>query len=118
VTFPTTNRIASAAVARPTLPQATLQGIRRGQLLRPQTGNDDYKQAGDLFRLMIASEENALIGHLAGHMKGISERIAKLRIEHYTKADPAYGRRVAEALGMPFGGARTRIPRSNSYSKN
>jgi catalase len=33
-------------------------------------------------------------------MKGIPERIAKLQIEHFTKADPAYGRGVAEALGM------------------
>ncbi len=42
----------------------------------------------------------ALIGDFAGHMKGIPERIAKLQIEHFTKADPAYGRGVAEALGL------------------
>jgi len=33
-------------------------------------------------------------------MKGIPEHIAKLQIEHFTKADPAYGRGVAEGLGM------------------
>jgi len=66
-------------------------------------GNDDYKQAGDLFRLMTPSEKKALIGNLAGHMKGIPERIAKLQIEHFTKADPAYGRGVAEALGIAVG---------------
>ena len=32
--------------------------------------------------------------------KGIPEHIAKLQIQHFTKADPAYGRGVAEALGM------------------
>ncbi len=63
-------------------------------------GNDDYKQAGDLFRLMTPAEKKALIGNLAGHMKGIPERIARLQIEHFTKADPAYGRGVAEALGI------------------
>jgi catalase len=63
-------------------------------------GNDDYKQAGDLFRLMTLAEKKALISNLAGHMKGIPERIARLQIEHFTKADPAYGRGVAEALGI------------------
>jgi catalase len=63
-------------------------------------GNDDYSQAGDLFRLMTPAEQKALIGNLAGHMKGIPERIARLQIEHFTKADPAYGRGVAEALGI------------------
>jgi catalase len=33
-------------------------------------------------------------------MKGIPERIARLQIEHFSKADPAYGRGVAEALGL------------------
>jgi catalase len=63
-------------------------------------GNDDYGQAGDLFRLMTPAEKKALISNLAGHMKGIPERIAKLQIEHFGKADPAYGRGVAEALGI------------------
>jgi catalase len=65
-----------------------------------RAGNEDYKQAGDLFRLMTAAEKKALISNLAGHMKGIPERIAKLQIEHFSKADPAYGRGVAEALGI------------------
>ena len=34
-------------------------------------------------------------------MRGIPEHIIKLQISHFTKADPAYGRGVAEALGMP-----------------
>ena len=54
-------------------------------------GNDDYKQAGDLFRLMSKADEQALISNIAGHMKGIPERIARLQIEHFTEADPAYG---------------------------
>ena len=63
-------------------------------------GNEDYRQAGDLFRLMSAEEKQALISNLAGHMKGIPERIARLQIGHFAKADPAYGRAVAEALGL------------------
>jgi hypothetical protein len=40
---------------------------------------------------MPAAEKQALISNSAGHMKGIPERIAKLQIEHFTKAYPAYG---------------------------
>lgn len=63
-------------------------------------GNDDFQQAGDLFRLLPAEEKRALIDNLAAHMKGIPERIARLQIGHFLKADPAYGRGVAEALGI------------------
>jgi len=104
VTPPTTNRIASAprinthvTASYPTRYPATVNRYDRRE------GNDDYKQAGDLFRLMTQSERRALISNVAGHMRGIPERIAKLQIEHFTKADPAYGRGVAEALGMEVG---------------
>jgi catalase len=63
-------------------------------------GNDDYKQAGDLFRVMSPVQQKELIGNIAGHMKSVPERITKLQISHFTKADPAYGRGVAEALGL------------------
>ena len=63
-------------------------------------GNDDYRQAGDLFRLMSPADKKSLISNIAGHMKGIPERIARLQIGHFTKADPAYGRGVAKALGL------------------
>ncbi len=65
-----------------------------------KAGNDDYKQAGDLFRLMPPVEQQALISNIAGRMKDIPERIAKLQIEHFTKADAAYGRGVAEAIAL------------------
>ncbi|HEX4164244.1 MAG TPA: catalase [Bryobacteraceae bacterium] len=63
-------------------------------------GNDDYTQAGDLFRLLKADEKTRLIQNITNHMKGIPEPIIKLQISHFTKADPAYGRGVAAALGV------------------
>jgi catalase len=41
-------------------------------------GNDDYRQAGDLFRLMKPDEKRRLIQNIANHMRGIPERIIKL----------------------------------------
>jgi catalase len=63
-------------------------------------GNDDYTQAGDLFRLMKPDEKARLIANLVGHMSGVPERIQRLQISHFMKADPAYGRGVAEGLGL------------------
>jgi catalase len=59
-----------------------------------------YGQAGDLFRLMTPADRQALISNIAGHMMGIPENIARLQIGHFTRADPAYGKSVAEALGL------------------
>jgi catalase len=63
-------------------------------------GNDDYTQAGDLYRLLSAEEKDHLIHNIVTHMNGVSERIQRLQIGHFAKADPEYGRRVAEGLGL------------------
>jgi len=50
---------------------------------------------------LSAEDKTSLIRNIANGMRGIPEHIIKLQISHFTKADPAYGRGVAEALGMP-----------------
>ncbi|MFB4163982.1 catalase [Alteribacillus sp. JSM 102045] len=62
---------------------------------------DHYTQAGDLFRLMSDDEKDRLINAVVGHMKPVKKDEIKLRqIKHFYKADPEYGRRVAEGLGL------------------
>ena len=64
-------------------------------------GNDDYTQAGDLYRLLSADEKSMLIHNLAASLKGVTEeRIVRLQISHFSKADPEYGQRVADAVGI------------------
>jgi catalase len=63
-------------------------------------GNDDYKQPGDLYRLMKPEERERLVHNIVASMRGIPERIIKLQIGHFTKADAEWGRRVAESLGV------------------
>ena len=63
-------------------------------------GNDDYGQAGDLYRLMSPAAKTNLIQNIVGSMKTVPERIQKLQISHFSKADAEYGRRVAEGLGL------------------
>lgn len=63
---------------------------------------DNFKQPGDLFREVMDDEERErLISNIVGDMKGVSEEAIQIRqIEHFFKADPEYGRGVAEGLGI------------------
>jgi catalase len=63
-------------------------------------GNDDYTQAGNLFRVMNKDEQARLISNIAGHMASVPDQIRLRQIGHFLKADPRYGRGVAEALGI------------------
>ena len=63
-------------------------------------GNDDYSQAGDLFRLMTETQRNALLDNIAGAMRGVPEAIQRRQIAHFAKADPRYGEGVARRLGL------------------
>jgi len=63
-------------------------------------GNDDFSQAGDLFRLLPTDERNRLMDAIAGAMKGVPEEIATRQVAHFTNADPAYGAGVAQRLGL------------------
>ncbi len=68
-------------------------------------GNDDYTQAGDLFRLIGKEAQQRLINNIVGSMKGIPEHIQRLQISHFYKADPNYGMGVGAGLGIEVGEA-------------
>ncbi len=63
-------------------------------------GNDDYSQAGDLFRLMSADQQQQLFTNIAGAMTGVPEEIVERQLEHFAKADSAYAKGVAEKLKL------------------
>ncbi|MCH8239811.1 MAG: catalase [Proteobacteria bacterium] len=63
-------------------------------------GNDDYRQPGDLFRLMSPESQARLFQNFAAAMQGVPEEICRRQIAHCSKADPAYGAGIAEALGL------------------
>ncbi|HLR62928.1 MAG TPA: catalase [Lentibacillus sp.] len=62
---------------------------------------DHYTQPGDLYRLMSEDERSRLVKNFADHMRSVTRDDIKLRqIEHFYKADPDWGERVAEELGL------------------
>lgn len=63
-------------------------------------GNDDYTQAGDLFRLMTTDERTRLIENIVDSMRTVPREIQERQIAHFYKADPAYGLGVAAGLGL------------------
>jgi catalase len=63
--------------------------------------NDHYTQAGDLYRLLSKDERTRLVENIVEAMKPVEKEEIKLRqIQHFYKADPEYGTRVADGLGL------------------
>ena len=63
--------------------------------------NDHYTQAGDLYRLLNEDERTRLVANIVEAMKPVEKEEIKLRqIQHFYKADPEYGTRVADGLGL------------------
>jgi catalase len=63
-------------------------------------GNDDYMQPGNLFRLMSVAQKAALMDNIAGAMASVPEHIVQRQLDHFRRADPAYGEGVAKRLGV------------------
>jgi catalase len=62
--------------------------------------DDDYIQPGNLFRLMPSDEQGRLIENIVGTLKDVPQEIQAKMVEHFTRADPAYGEGVARGLGL------------------
>jgi catalase len=61
--------------------------------------DDDFVQAGALYRVMKPDERARLIESISGSLAQVSrEDVIARSIEHFRKADPEYGARLAEAV--------------------
>ncbi len=68
-----------------------------------QDDDDYFTQPGLLFRLMGAEKQKLLIANTAIDIAGASVEVKMRHIGHCLKADPAYGKGLAKALGIPLG---------------
>lgn len=64
--------------------------------------NDYFTQPGKLFRLMSPEQQQALFDNTARNMEGVEEFIKIRHINNCFQADPAYGKGVAMACGIPM----------------
>jgi catalase len=60
--------------------------------------DDHYRQPGDLFRKMNPQQKQTLFDNTARQVGNASKHIQERHVANCTKADPAYGKGVAEAL--------------------
>lgn len=60
--------------------------------------DDHYQQPGDLFRLMSAAQRQALFDNTARAIGAAAPEVRQRHVANCTKADPAYGQGVAEAI--------------------
>ena len=62
--------------------------------------DDHFSQVGDLFRLMSADQQEVLFGNTARAMGDAPREIKVRHARNCYKADPAYGKGVATAMGI------------------
>jgi catalase len=61
--------------------------------------DDDFSQAGALYRVMREEERKRLVDNIAGSLSQVSRAdVIERSIAHFRKADPEYGKRVADAV--------------------
>jgi catalase len=62
--------------------------------------NDDYSQAGALYRMLSSEERERMTSIIAGTMKSVPKDIVKKNVEHFLKCDPEYGKKISEKVGL------------------
>ena len=85
-------------------PQFKEPGLHLGDVTADRydhrAGNDDYTQAGNLYRLMPEDEKERLTTALAGSLEQVSPEIQNRQLCHFFRADADYGTRIAKKLGI------------------
>ena len=89
----------------PEQPQHNEPLEKGGDVKRWSFREDDdnyYEQPGKLFRLLNEEQQKALFENTARNMNGVEEFIKIRHIGNCFKADPVYGRGVADACGISY----------------
>ncbi|NER33372.1 MAG: catalase [Oscillatoria sp. SIO1A7] len=60
----------------------------------------DFLQAGELYRVLTEEQKARLADNIVDSMKPVKREIQLRQISHFYKADPDYGDRVAQGLGI------------------
>lgn len=71
-----------------------------GHFAQNDVRNDDYVQAGDLYRLMTADEQDRLVQQIVTHMGQVRREIQLRSVTNFTKCDDGFGSRLARGLGL------------------
>ncbi len=64
--------------------------------------DDCFRAGGNLWRVMIEDKRAILIANTAGDIAPVTDNVKYRHAVHCQKADPEYGRRMTEALGLSY----------------
>ena len=81
-------------------PPLEVQGAMDSYEPKDDQTDDCFRQPGDLYRLIAADKKDLLIENTARDMQGTTENIRERHAAHCYLADPEYGTRIAEAVGV------------------
>ena len=76
-----------------------VHGMTAAQTQTKHAEDNDFVQAGDLYRLMTADEKSRLIENIAGALSTVSrDDIIERSLNHFASADKDYGMRLANRI--------------------
>ena len=82
-------------------PVATSQSLTVWSRHLQELTDDDFFQPGEVYRrVMTDTDREHLIGNIVAHLGGAQKRLQLRQTSLFFKADPDYGRRVTEGLGL------------------
>jgi catalase len=84
-------------------------------------GNDDFSQAGDLYRLMEPDAKARLVENLTSSATGlihVNQDIQMRQLCQFFRADPDLGQKVAAALGVKIDPAMLKAPIENAMTQS
>jgi catalase len=98
-------------VQDPSVKEPPLKIVGNADRYNHRDGNDDYRQAGDLFRLISAAQKERLFDNIKAAWDGVPTEIVKRQISLFYRADPDYGVGVATRMGLPVSDLLTSLRR-------
>jgi catalase len=81
-------------------PSYKLPGNTTGRFDQKTNRNDDYVQAGDLYRLMKADEQDRIVDTIVTMMKSVRRDIQLRAVGNFAKCDATFGERLARGLDL------------------
>lgn len=96
------NTVSGSAVTRPDAKWHSddAKGTFSRWTYQPRSADEDFVQAGDLYRIMSEDQKSKLVASIAGSLGQARKDIQERQVAHFYKADHDYGTRVAKAIGL------------------
>jgi catalase len=98
--YPNDRALSGAPVPTPQFEEPAMPVLGEAWVKAYDNSNEDnYSQAGDLYRLMNESQKQQLISNIVGGLAQANPSIQQRMIAHFSQCDTDYGQRIARALG-------------------